>query len=179
MDNKYSNDESPPTFATVGEAFEWAANNPAPENTEVDPHGFIPREGGVELTRDEVIEFVSRPVWLGWPEDKASSTPLGRPRKKPLTQYDSRAAKWRRKMHHRLIRNPASAKAGGAAMAARNSTISTRDLIFKLAAGLSKRVTKPQRAQKIKADFERHRGRISLSTVQRALRAFDKMRGTY
>jgi hypothetical protein len=131
--------------------------------------------GGSELRRSEVVQFVKSQIWLGYPESSSRAT--GRPPKVPLTQYKSKASAWRRNAYHRLVRNPTSAKAGGAAM--REATLSTRDLIFKFAAGLSMRVRKPQRAQKIMADCARIGKPKSLSTVQRVLREFDKKAGSY
>jgi shikimate kinase len=132
--------------------------------------------GGSPLSRQDAAELVKPNfVWLGWPESKIFDTlRRGRPRKKLLTQYDSDASKLRRTLHHRLVRNPVNAKSGGVAMQA--ATLSTRDLIFELARtfSVSERVKKHERVQKTMAALQRFKKPKSLSTVQRALRAFDK-----
>lgn len=59
------------------------------------------------------------------------------------------------------------------------ATLRTRDLIFEIATGFSVRVKKHERTKKVMAALTRFKKPKSLSTVQRALREFDKKVGNF
>lgn len=60
------------------------------------------RDGGRQLTREEIIEHITRQFWMGYPVPK----PPGKRGPKPKrTQYDD-AYKRRKGLFHRLVRLP-------------------------------------------------------------------------
>ncbi|MBF3536946.1 hypothetical protein [Burkholderia pseudomallei] len=64
--------------------------------------------GGTPLTRDETVEFITRPIWMGYPEPQnQQSEPKrrGRPAKRVRTQYDH-AIDRRKDLYRRLVKLP-------------------------------------------------------------------------
>lgn len=84
----------------------------------------IHKAGGTPLNNAELIEFITKPIYMGMPQPLPAK---GRGRKPKRTQYDG-AYDRRKGFYHRLVRLPAS---GASARLGMGNWL--RDIVLKLA----------------------------------------------
>lgn len=159
-----------------------SADNPRDASSEdflavVEQMRAVHAAGGTALSREETIDFITRPIWFGPP---LRVTPKARGRRPRRTQYDDAVAR-RKGLYHRLVRLPGMSFVGGTA--ASDSTLKARKQIQTLALRLAPTVPPRKLATSIFRVAERERSSRepstpSIETIRRVLRVM-KRKGVF